>query len=146
MGSWLVRRNWRYFVQLDAAGATALSGRGLSVTLALTIMFIFYSEKSDPMLLDSVGGLSELSRRVAAFASADADVAEFSAQAGDPAPYEHLLKGLRVQKAAGQRACLWQPMAGLCYVPRQLRFLSSPVGFRSRKMETITIGIALPFR
>ena len=65
-------------------------------------MLIFYSSVGDPMLLDSCSCLKALHDRFNAFLASAAIEAAFDAtSSGDPAPYDELLKGLRVRKRSG---------------------------------------------
>ncbi|HEY2685813.1 MAG TPA: hypothetical protein VGI93_20055 [Steroidobacteraceae bacterium] len=66
-------------------------------------MFILYSStRGDPVLLDSPSGLRSLDREFRAFLNSSSIRASFPAiTTGDPAPYSHLLAGLRVEKTQG---------------------------------------------
>ena len=65
-------------------------------------MYIFYSEESEPMLLDSVDGLSAIRTELLVYLSSNAQSVEFRANTdSDPQPYDRLLNGFRVTRASG---------------------------------------------
>lgn len=72
-------------------------------------MLIFYSKDSEPMLLDSVSGLSELAQKVFLFSSSDLKQANFPAKIGNPEPYECCLNGLRINKTLSANKLTLEP-------------------------------------
>lgn len=67
-------------------------------------MRIFFSpDGSDPMLLDTCGGLHELHRDIQAFLNSTEQHAIFSAVTdGSPEPYREFLRGIRISKGFGE--------------------------------------------
>jgi hypothetical protein len=65
---------------------------------------VYYSPDGDPMLQDSPGGLADLHAAITAFLdSPNERVAIDAVTTGSPAPYQELLRGLRVAKGNGLR-------------------------------------------
>jgi hypothetical protein len=65
-------------------------------------MRILYSSQSNPMIVDSVGGLNELHERLLEFLATDQRVLRVeTAVSGSAAPYDEFLSGLVIEKADG---------------------------------------------
>jgi hypothetical protein len=65
-------------------------------------MRIFFSQQSDPMLLDSLEGMKDTYRRLTDFLSSpQAELTVAAERTGSPAPHDVFLPGLRIKKGDG---------------------------------------------
>lgn len=77
-------------------------------------MRIYYSEKSDPMFLDSLEGMNELHQKLTAFLEGPDKSLRLSADcSGTPEPYQELLTAFTIKKENGAICLSITPERGL---------------------------------